>query len=77
MMQGQSEESRRIIHRNRADLIFTLDPKRVWLFVKQLRDLGKRSPLTKKYRSGESASVDGIEDVFANGEPQANRCHAV
>lgn len=67
MMRMQKDATKTVIRQNREDLISKLPPKRVWLFVKQLRDLSKRDPKTMRLRDGRDFIMDGVEDVFANG----------
>ena len=63
----QEEATKKVIRQNREDLISKLPPRRVWLFVKYLRDLSKRDPNTKQLRNGQNLVMDGVEDAFANG----------
>ena len=67
MMRMQKDATKTVIRQNREDLISKLPPRRVWLFIKQLRDLSKRDPSTKQLRNGQSSVTDGVEDAFANG----------
>lgn len=67
MMRMQKDATKTVIRQNREDLISKLPPKRVWLFVKQLRDLSKRDPNTMRLRDGQDFIMDGVEDAFANG----------
>ena len=67
MMRMQKDATKTIIRQNRESLISKLPPRRVWLFVKQLRDLSKRKPSTMQLRNGQSFIPDGVEDAFANG----------
>ena len=67
MMRMQTDTTKRFIRQNRESLISKLPPRRVWLFVKQLRDLSKRDPTTMQLREGQSTVTDGVEDAFANG----------
>ena len=68
MMRMQTDATKEIIRQNRENLISKLPPRRVWLFVKRLRDLSKRDPTTMQLREGQSIITDGVEDAFANGE---------
>ena len=68
MMRMQTDATKEIIRQNRENLISKLPPRRVWLFVKGLRDLSKRDPTTMQLREGQSIITDGVEDAFANGE---------
>ena len=67
MMRMQKDATKTVIRQNREDLISILPPRRVWLFVKQLRDLSKRDPNTMQLRNGQNSVTDGVEDAFANG----------
>ncbi len=67
MMRMQKDAAKTVIRQNRESLISKLPPRRVWLFVKQLRDLSKRDPNTMQLRKGQSIITDGVEDAFANG----------
>ncbi len=67
MMRMQKDATKTVIRQNRQDLISKLPPRRVWLFIKQLRDLSKRDPNTMQLRNGQDFIVDGVEDAFANG----------
>lgn len=67
MMRMQTDTTKTIIRQNQESLISKLPPRRVWLFVKQLRDLSKRDPTTMQLRKGQSIIIDGVEDAFANG----------
>ena len=66
-MRMQKEATKTAIRQNREALIFKLPPTRVWLFVKQLRDLSKCDPNTMQLRNGQKLVIDGVEDAFANG----------
>ena len=68
MTRMQSKDSRDVMRQNRVELISSLPPRRVWLFVKQLRDLTKRNPKTMQLLPGQTSSPEGVEDAFANGE---------
>ena len=68
MMRMQTNATKAIVRQNRETLISKLPPRRVWLFVKNLRDLSKRDPTTMQLRAGQGSVTDGIEDAFANGE---------
>ena len=67
-MRMQNNATKTVIRQNREDLISKLPPRRVWLFVKQLRDLSKRDSNTMQLRNGQYSIIDGIEDAFANGK---------
>ena len=67
MMRMQKDATKTVIRQNRESLISKLPPRRVWLFIKQLRDLSKRNPTTMQLRKGQSFITDGVEDAFANG----------
>ena len=67
MMRMQTNATKAIVRQNRETLISKLPPRRVWLFVKNLRDLSKRDPTTMQLRAGQGSVTDGIEDAFANG----------
>ena len=67
MMRMQTNATKAIIRQNRESLISKLPPRRVWLFVKTLRDLNKRDPTTMQLRAGQKFITDGVEDAFANG----------
>ena len=67
MMRMQNEATKTIIRQHRESLISKLPPRRVWLFVKNLRDLSKRNPNTMQPLNGQEFIPDGIEDAFANG----------
>ena len=69
MMRLQTDAAKKTIRQNRENLISKLPPRRVWLFVKQLRDLSKCDPTTKQLRKGQNFITDGAEDAFANGGP--------
>ena len=43
---------------NRQELLITLPPRRVWLFLKQIRNMGR----------SHDPEMDGPEDVIAAGE---------
>ena len=66
-MRMQNNAIKAVIRQNREDLISKVPPRRVWLFVKQLRHLSKRDPNTKQLRNGQNFVMDGVEDAFANG----------
>lgn len=68
MTRMQSEDSRDRMRQNRVELISSLPPRRVWLFVKQLRDLFKRNPKIRQLLPGQTSSPEGVEDVFATGK---------
>ena len=66
-MSSKSVDEKRVLRQNRFDLISSLSPQRVWLFVKQLRDLSRRNAATMTYKPGKSAEFVGMEDIFAEG----------
>ena len=58
-------ELKSVIRKQREDLICSLPPKRVWLFVKQMRTIGlhARKPMSEREQLG----VEGVEDIFVEG----------
>ncbi|KAL2047421.1 hypothetical protein ABVK25_011529 [Lepraria finkii] len=53
------------MRQNRVELISSLPPRRLWLFIKQLRDLFKRNPKKRQLLPGQTSSPEGVEDAFA------------